>query len=147
MAHHNRKFFKCRITGCDGKHYARHLCRRHYDKWASGGLFEYPRCKLCGSKVVGRIKEELCYKCFAKEVKRKRKENRPIPKWGYDQYRGLKKHLKKCCDRCKTTTKRLLIHHKDVNRRNCDPKNLQTLCHKCHAHAHAGVRGRPKKKT
>ena len=44
--------------------------------------------------------------------------------------------LKKACEQCGTSEKRLTLHHKDRNWRNGDPKNIQTLCSTCHTTLH-----------
>src|SRR5690348_434461 len=43
-----------------------------------------------------------------------------------------RKFLKDFCERCRAADN-LLIHHKDRNRKNNNPKNLETLCRSCHA--------------
>lgn len=43
--------------------------------------------------------------------------------------------LKGACERCGATHK-LLIHHRDRNRNNSDPANLETLCPACHGREH-----------
>lgn len=40
-------------------------------------------------------------------------------------------HKKSKCERC-GSTKNLMVHHKDGNRKNNDPSNLETLCWSCH---------------
>jgi 5-methylcytosine-specific restriction endonuclease McrA len=41
-----------------------------------------------------------------------------------------------CCQRCRST-ERLDIHHKDRDKQNQAPANLQVLCHRCHMQEHA----------
>ena len=43
--------------------------------------------------------------------------------------------LKKRCEHC-PTSEQLGLHHKDENRENNSPENLQTLCAKCHTKWH-----------
>ncbi len=45
------------------------------------------------------------------------------------------KNLKNRCERC-PSTKNLCIHHKDRDRTNNKPFNLETLCRSCHASEH-----------
>lgn len=52
---------------------------------------------------------------------------------GRGSYSKLKK---KYCERCKTTEKRLSVHHKDKSHSNNDISNLETLCYKCHNNHH-----------
>ena len=44
-----------------------------------------------------------------------------------------------CCQRCghDGTASRLGIHHRDRDKRNQDPSNLEVLCHRCHMREHA----------
>ena len=43
------------------------------------------------------------------------------------------------CNRCSHdgSDSRLGIHHKDRDKRNQDPENLEVLCHRCHMQEHA----------
>lgn len=43
-------------------------------------------------------------------------------------------HKKSKCQRC-GSTKNLMVHHKDGNRKNNKPSNLETLCWSCHENA------------
>ena len=45
------------------------------------------------------------------------------------------------CQRCQHdgATSRLGIHHKDRNKRNQKPSNLEILCHRCHMAEHAAA--------
>lgn len=45
------------------------------------------------------------------------------------------KFLKTACERC-GSQQNLLIHHRDRNRYNNEPVNLETLCKKCHQIEH-----------
>lgn len=40
-------------------------------------------------------------------------------------------HKKSKCELC-GSTRNLMVHHKDGNRKNNKPNNLQTLCWSCH---------------
>jgi HNH endonuclease. len=40
-------------------------------------------------------------------------------------------HKKSKCQQC-GSTKNLMVHHKDGNRKNNNPSNLETLCWSCH---------------
>jgi len=42
------------------------------------------------------------------------------------------------CSVCGESRKRILIHHKDENRKNNDIANLQAVCDKCHSKIHRG---------
>lgn len=45
------------------------------------------------------------------------------------------KYKKDSCEIC-GSTENLCVHHKDENRHNNHPSNLQTLCRKCHTKEH-----------
>ena len=65
---------------------------------------------------------------------------------GYNQYgtnnnnyvngaRSYQKAIGDKCERCGSTYY-LLVHHKDRDRSNNDPENLETLCKSCHQREH-----------
>jgi 5-methylcytosine-specific restriction endonuclease McrA len=136
MAHFNRKHFVCKI--CGKKHYAKEYCRYHHTVYLSGGYFSYPRCKVCGKKVVRYREEELCSR-HMKEWVRKSKPPRYAgnggDKWGYKDYRMLKHKKKDRCQLCGSSYD-LQIHHRDHNPRNSSLENIVTLCRKCHFSFH-----------
>lgn len=54
-----------------------------------------------------------------------------------DDYRKYRRSL---CERCglpSRNTRQLDVHHKDRNKANNDPLNLETLCRSCHIKEHA----------
>ena len=46
-----------------------------------------------------------------------------------------RKHRKEACERC-GVAERLEVHHRDHDRTNNDPANLETLCGPCHRRHH-----------
>jgi hypothetical protein len=64
-------------------------------------------------------------------------------------YQRVARELKEQrCERCGTTDRRLDVHHRDKNKANNTPENLQILCDKCHGLWHyeqgdAKIRGAP----
>lgn len=75
-----------------------------------------------------RARKYCSMKCMAK-AKMKADPTR-------DAYRKRAKHLRMGkCDHCGTTDK-LSMHHKDLDWRNNDPENIQTLCSRCHLLLH-----------
>ena len=58
---------------------------------------------------------------------------KPNYKDGRSYYQRYKKNY---CEKCKTFTKKLAVHHKDKNRNNSNPENLETLCYTCHNNHH-----------
>jgi 5-methylcytosine-specific restriction endonuclease McrA len=66
------------------------------------------------------------------QIDKKREKN---PNWrGGIVYNNIIPKL--YCQSCKRNDKRLLIHHKDENRKNNEIKNLIVLCYKCHKLIH-----------
>lgn len=70
------------------------------------------------------------------------------PQWGDREY--LEDLRKDYCEKCNLTKdesikkykKGLHLHHKDGDKKNCHPKNIKTLCVKCHAEEDWDRRGR-----
>ncbi len=60
-------------------------------------------------------------------------EKNPMWKGGDENYDT--KFVGTSCERC-DSDRHLLVHHKDHNKRNHDPENLETLCKKCHQTHH-----------
>jgi hypothetical protein len=51
-----------------------------------------------------------------------------------------RKYIKNVCERCGIEDKEvLLIHHKNGDRDNNTPENLQTLCYNCHRKTHIEI--------
>jgi HNH endonuclease len=65
----------------------------------------------------------------------------PAWKGGRDP-KTYRKNLQSICERC-GSTRFLLIHHKDENRSNNEPGNLETLCKRCHQLHHGCVSNLP----
>lgn len=63
------------------------------------------------------------------------------PNWHRSELRRLGVDLTTCSE-CPARTRLIHVHHKDGNRGNNDPSNLEVLCPKCHGHAHR----KPRKK-
>lgn len=64
----------------------------------------------------------------------------PTYKTGIGTFRQFRKDV---CDRC-PSTKFLCVHHKDQNRYNNVPENLETLCKRCHQLEHDCYASLPK---
>ena len=60
-------------------------------------------------------------------------------KWGYKDYKTIKKNKKSSCELCGYTLG-LECHHKDRDTRNSSPENLITLCKTCHMFIHKRIR-------
>lgn len=110
------------------KHYDPRICARCERHYAPSG----PRQKYCSE----------CERIVTKETMHNNHKKRYVRK-GYNQtgtannnwkggegiYRRLKPVEK--CERC-GSTEHLLVHHRDGNRRNNAPENLEGLCKRCH---------------
>ena len=60
--------------------------------------------------------------------------------WGNRLKEAIRKRDNYVCQDCGLSqekhNKKLIIHHIDKNKKNCNPKNLITLCKNCHARKH-----------
>lgn len=101
-------------------------------------------CELCGAtyETTPRLLARTRYcgrKCAnaanARRRNRLKGEANPSYKSGIGIYR---RQLKTECERC-ASTRFLLIHHRDENRENNTPNNLETLCKRCHQHHHGSI--------
>jgi 5-methylcytosine-specific restriction endonuclease McrA len=65
------------------------------------------------------------------------------------EYKKYKKYKKDKCEKCdfKGDPIQLDVHHKDHNRKNNSPDNLQTLCANCHRLKHKPKRKLIKRKV
>lgn len=86
-------------------------------------IFDVPQHRLETVKACSR----LCQNRLLANASKCR--SRPL---GIMTYRRVKKEQ---CERC-ASAKYLIVHHKDENRYNNDPSNLETLCKKCHQSHH-----------
>ena len=103
-------------------------------------------CEITGKKLNKKIKKNCIYCGKQFEIQRYRKDKAKycglICKNKFEKPRYIdgrasyRKYLKKCCEKCNSTKKRLEIHHKDENRKNNNINNLITLCSKCHKKYH-----------
>jgi hypothetical protein len=63
--------------------------------------------------------------------------------WTKTLKRSIRERDKYICQKCykQQTERTFAVHHIDRNKKNCNPKNLVTLCHSCHAKSHKKVYG------
>lgn len=111
---------------------------------------KWVECDYCGKKIwrtpkdFKRSKSKKFFCCVACHCSWENKNTRcgdRAPNWiaGQTVYRQL---LKRCgrpeqCNRCGIKDKRVLVvHHRDSNKRNNRPENLQWLCRNCHCIVH-----------
>jgi len=95
-------------------------------------------CDNCGSIIwkqpatLRRYEKHFCNrKC---QVEFYHNDRHPQWKGGCAPY-SYRQFLKEKCERCPSKIS-LLIHHKDKDRKNNTPKNLETLCLSCHQKKH-----------
>lgn len=140
---------KCNI--CDRDHYARGYCRKHYNNLMAGRIIQPVKCITPGCKTLvipnmmtGRkdlpkdhkYTGKHCAYCELRmymKIHAKYKGDGGI-KWGYKDYRTIKKWKKKTCKKC-GKRKGLVITHRDGDKRNSKRGNIVTLCRSCTAHA------------
>ncbi len=111
-----------------------------------------PKCVECGcelpSRLYGKRRNKKGVKCSSCYLKSLKLENHPMWKGGisFELYPGdwkddIKDTIRKrdnCeCQECgieqEKLDRKLDVHHIDYNKHNLDPKNLISLCRKCHA--------------
>lgn len=71
-----------------------------------------------------------------------------VTTWEYSQkYRRKIKNW--VCENCgdKGRKCKLTVHHRDLNKQNCDIGNLQVLCQKCHTELHQEIDKTNKEKS
>jgi|SRR3990167_4583207 len=98
---------------------------------------KYAKCIICGTTNRKHKAHGKCYYCY----------NRPYQPKGarkhwYSKRYGIdidKTFLLKECFFCKASED-LLIHHKDLDKKNNSGNNFVTLCRKCHTNLHSYIR-------
>lgn len=122
-------------------------------------------CAFCGKEIV-RTKyvlslgkshccNKMCQSNFYKKsrmysLERNPKWNGGVSKlpysmdWTQDLKDSIRKRDNYKCQKCgapqEEFTTKLCVHHIDENKKNCDPKNLVSLCIYCHVKLHNGAR-------
>ena len=86
-----------------------------------------------------RVREGLIEKPGVGSGGNQENENNPARKNGKSTIWQAKRFRKDCCELC-GSTRNIDLHHKNKNRRDWNPSNLQTLCRSCHASAHQSQR-------
>jgi hypothetical protein len=105
-----------------------------------GGTFTVPKNRLGIARACSRT-------CLGSLQSRERKGKfrmeaaNPMYKDGRSP-KTYRRNLKNACERCESVVN-LLIHHRDENRHNNDPTNLETLCKRCHQLHHECWRNLP----
>lgn len=136
-------FRKGRFTGKDNPFYGKHHSEENKKHWSE--MKQGEKGSFYGKKHSSETKKKLFIQ--------KKDENNPMfnatqesnPNWkgGKSEYGvrwadRLKRKIKerdnyKCQYKlCKNKSKRIVIHHKDFNKKNNDDFNLITVCSSCH---------------
>jgi hypothetical protein len=110
-------------------------------------------CSICGAEFPrkhGDRKQTCSSECLA-ELKRRNnlRENHPAWKDGRAVYRAIMLDdlgKPKVCERCGRSDVPVEIHHKDRDRANNAPDNLEVLCINCHRRTHYYLGGSPLEK-
>jgi hypothetical protein len=66
--------------------------------------------------------------------------------WTKTLKRAIKERDHYSCNICESQED-LVIHHKDCNKKNCNPNNLITLCRRCHSKVHKALDDLKKSET
>lgn len=90
-------------------------------------------CVTCQREINNQRCSERYYKTYQRKGYNQKRENNNNWKGGVGIYRQLVEGTQ--CERC-GSTKNLCVHHKDRNRYNNDPSNLEVLCRRCHQLEH-----------
>lgn len=93
-----------------------------------------PKCKKCDNLAHFARKSKLGFSVWHPYCKNCIKENKKKYKYK-SKPKEYRKYLKSVCEFCgfkPIHTCQLDIDHKDCNKKNNSPSNLQTLCANCH---------------
>lgn len=107
-------------------------------------------CIICGIKFKPKTSSKCCSKLCSENNKKSYMRNHYLQRYkpkGYNQsgennnnwtggigtYRKVKPRKK--CELC-PAKQNLVVHHKDEDRYNNKPENLQVLCRSCHVKVH-----------
>lgn len=94
------------------------------------------KSKACSKRCLGdlqRIERKGWLMAPDSPILWKSGSDNPAWKGGDESYDT--KFVGQACERC-DSSRHLLVHHIDENKRNHDPSNLETLCKKCHQEHH-----------
>lgn len=113
------------------------LCPKIIVKTSNRQLY----CEDCRKNVNKKSLQEYYKKTYIKKGYNQSGEFNNNWKGGIGTYR---KHLREKCEKC-GSHETLLVHHKDEDRYNNNPENLQTLCKRCHQIEHECQKNLPRK--
>jgi len=132
------------------KGWGKYCSRKCHSKTQFKG--KWIECAHCGKQIYrtpkdfrrSKTKKFFCsVSCHCSWENKNRRCGENAPNWvaGQTVYRRL---LKRCgraekCNACGIEDERILVvHHRDTNRKNNKPENLEWLCRNCHYIAHFG---------
>ena len=112
-------------------------------------IYDKPTARKCKKiilqyKILIKSKSKLYFCCRNhKDISQRIggiKELHPAH-YGNGSYKAYRRvafsEKEKFCERCKFNDERaIIVHHRDRNRKNCSPENLEVLCCNCHAIEH-----------
>lgn len=98
-------------------------------------------CVRCGSKDCPHEALGECKNCYNKRRILPNSALRRVQRysWAFRIKNIDETHLLKECNVCKTVDD-LLVHHKDLNRKNNHINNFVTMCRSCHSCLHMLIR-------
>lgn len=157
---------KCKIENCGQVVYAKDLCHKHYVRLRVTGTTDErlkvplitKNCEICGKSFSGRLSEIKDQRTCSMKCGGKLRRGENNCNWNDgvaeypNHYQMKKSRLVKlqetggrceCCGKKPKNTSDLEIHHKDGNKANHSPENIQLLYFKCHKKLHRGRINKP----
>lgn len=129
----------CTCKTC-GKEYRVNYFSNGNREYCSAACIQRHPCDLCGKIITGRKTfqsklKRFCSRSCANIVHRTSTTKSKYMVVGF--VATIRRFGKLCCERCAEDHLEVLcVHHKDRNRKNSDPDNLETLCLNCHGREH-----------
>lgn len=98
-------------------------------------------CVICGVPILAHLHKKTCSRACANTNRAGIKYKIGRPRDKAQEIRAIKLRLFDqrggTCERCGYSKKEILhVHHKDRNRKNNDPSNLELICPNCHYEEH-----------
>ncbi len=98
-------------------------------------------CRGCGKTILSGQNKQTCSRECANKLRAGIRYGIGRPRDKMMEQRSMKLQIIRLrgglCERCKYDCVEILhVHHKDRNRKNNNPQNLELLCPNCHAKEH-----------
>jgi len=112
--------------------------KRGKPSWNKGKKMSAEYCRTISENQKGRLLTDEWKRNISKAHKGKyesvKNDSKYCSHWGDEEFRNDCMNSK--CENCGSVNK-LLLHHIDEDKANCNPDNIMTLCRPCHARHHA----------